>query len=101
MCDFVEKSVEQVCKVIDGFMSVVQKMADIFEGLVIMVQISVCDVICKIFIYIEQNLNVVFDFVQRMVCVKDMQEVMQIQVEFVCSQFEVMQIQMKEFGFMV
>ena len=44
--------------------------------------------------------NTAFDLAQRMVRAKDMQEAMQIQAEFVRTQFEAMQAQMKEFGSM-
>jgi phasin len=100
MRDFAEKSVEQARKAIDGFMSAAQKTADTFEGSATTVQASARDAARKTFTYTEQNLNAAFDLAQRMVRAKDMQEAMQIQAEFVRSQFEAMQSQMKEFGSM-
>ncbi len=100
MRDFAEKSVEQARKAIDGFMSAAQKTADTFEGSAATVQTSARDAARKTFTYTEQNLNAAFDLAQRMVRAKDMQEAMQIQAEFVRSQFEAMQAQMKEFGSM-
>jgi hypothetical protein len=52
----------------------------------------------RTFSYAEQNIAAAFDLAQRMVRAKDMQEAMQIQAEFVRTQFESMQTQMKEFG---
>ena len=100
MRDFAEKSVEQARKAIDGFMSAAQKTADTFEGSATTVQASAKDAARKTFSYTEQNLSAAFDLAQRMVRAKDMQEAMQIQAEFVRSQFEAMQSQMKEFGSM-
>jgi phasin len=100
MRDFAEKSVDQARKAIDGFMSAAQKTADTFEGSATTVQAGARDAARKTFTYTEQNLNAAFDLAQRMVRAKDMQEAMQIQAEFVRSQFEAMQAQMKEFGSM-
>jgi|SRR6476620_1483969 phasin len=100
MRDFAEKSVEQARKAIDGFMSAAQKTADTFEGSANTVQASAKDAARKTFSYTEQNLSAAFDLAQRMVRAKDMQEAMQIQAEFVRTQFESMQAQMKEFGSM-
>lgn len=98
MRDFAEKSVEQARKAIDGFMSAAQKTVDTFEGSANTVQASATDATRKTFTYAEQNLTAAFDLAQRMVRAKDMQEAMQIQAEFVRTQFEAMQTQMKEFG---
>jgi len=100
MRDFAEKSVEQARKAIDGFMSAAQKTSDTFEGSASTVQASARDAARKTFAYTEQNLSAAFDLAQRMVRAKDVQEAMQIQAEFVRSQFEAMQTQMKEFGSM-
>jgi phasin len=100
MRDFAEKSVDQARKAIDGFMTAAQKTVDTFEGSANTVQASAKDATRKTFSYAEQNLSAAFDFAQRMVRAKDMQEAMQIQAEFVRSQFEAMQNQMKEFGSM-
>ncbi|WP_414471927.1 phasin [Microvirga sp. M2] len=98
MRDLAEKSVEQARKAIDGFMNAAQKTVDTFEGSANTVQASAKDATRKTFTYAEQNLSAAFDLAQRMVRAKDMQEAMQIQAEFVRTQFEAMQSQMKEFG---
>jgi phasin len=100
MRDFAEKSVEQARKAIDGFMSAAQKTVDTFEGSTNTLQATAKDATRKTFSYAEQNLSAAFDLAQRMVRAKDPQEAMQIQAEFVRSQFEAMQTQMKEFGAM-
>ncbi len=98
MRDFAEKSVEQARKAIDGFMGAARKTVDTFEGSANNVQASAKDMTQRTFSIAEQNITAAFDMAQRMVQAKDMQEVMRIQAEFVRSQFESMQNQMKEFG---
>jgi phasin len=100
MRDFAEKSVEQARKAIDGFMGAAQKTVDTFEGSASTVQTSATDATRKTFTYAEQNISAAFDLAQKMVRAKDVQEAMQYQAEFVRSQFESMQAQMKEFGSM-
>jgi phasin len=100
MRDFAEKSVEQARKAIDGFMGAAQKTVDTFEGSANTVQTSAKDATRKTFTYAEQNIAAAFDLAQKMVRAKDVQEAMQYQAEFVRSQFEAMQSQMKEFGSM-
>lgn len=100
MRDLAEKSVEQARKAIDGFMGAAQKTVDTFEGSATTVQSGAKDATRKTLTYAEQNISAAFDLAQKMVRAKDMQEAMQIQGEFVKSQFESMQTQMKEFGSM-
>ena len=100
MRDFAEKSVEQARKAMDGFIGAAQKTVDTFEGSANTVQASAKDMTRKTFAYAEQNIAAAFDLAQRMVRAKDLQEAMQVQAEFVRSQFESMQTQMKEFGSM-
>ena len=100
MRDFAEKSVEQARRAMDGFIGAAQRTVDTFEGSANTVQASAKDMTRKTFSYAEQNIQAAFDLAQRMVRAKDVQEAMQIQAEFVRSQFESMQTQMKEFGSM-
>jgi phasin len=98
MRDFAEKSVEQARKAIDGFMGAAQKTVDTFEGSADTVQASAKDVTRKTFSYAEQNIAAAFDLAQKMVRARDLQEAMQYQAEYVRSQLEAMQSQMKELG---
>src|SRR5918995_3202851 len=98
MREFAEKSVEQARKAIDGFLGAARKTADTLESSATKVQASGKEVASKTFEYAEQNISAAFDLAQRLVRAKDMQEAMQIQAEFVRSQFAAMQDQMKEFG---
>ena len=100
MRDFAEKSVEQARRAMDGFIGAAQRTVDTIEGSANTVQASAKDMTRKTFSYAEQNIQAAFDLAQRMVRARDVQEAMQIQAEFVRSQFESMQTQMKEFGSM-
>ncbi|QFU15655.1 phasin [Microvirga thermotolerans] len=98
MRDFAEKSVEQARKAMDGFLGAAQKTVDTFEGSATTAQASVKDVTRKTFSYAEQNIAAAFDLAQKMVRAKNVQEAMQYQAEFVRSQIESMQAQMRDLG---
>jgi phasin len=90
--------VEQARKAMDGFIGAAQKTVDTFEGSANTMQASAKDMTRKTFTYAEQNIAAAFEFAQKMVRAKDMQEAMQAQAEYVRSQFEAMQAQMRELG---
>ena len=98
MRDFAERSVEQARKAMDGFIGAAQRTVDTLEGSANTVQASAKDMTRKTFAYAEQNIQAAFDLAQRMVRAKDLQEAMQVQADFVRSQFEAMQTQMREFA---
>src|SRR5215213_1106305 len=100
MRDFAEKSVEQARRAMDGFIGAAQRTVDTLEGSANTVQTSAKDLTRKTLSYAEQNIHAAFDLAQRMVRARDVQEAMQIQAEFVRSQFESMQTQMREIGSM-
>ena len=98
MRDFAEKSVDQARKAFDGFIGAARKTADTLQSSATTAQVSAQDVSRKTFSYAEQNISAAFDLAQRLVRAKDVQEAMQIQAEFVRSQFAAMQSQMRDFG---
>ena len=98
MRDFAEKSVDQARRAFDGFMGAAQRTVDTMENAGNTVQSSAKDVTRRTLSYAEQNVAAAFDLAQRLVRARDVQEAMQIQAEFVRSQFNAMQSQMKEFG---
>ena len=100
MRDFAEKSVEQARKAFDGFMSAAQRTVDTLESSATSVQSNTKDLTQRTFEYAEQNVSAAFDLAQKLVRAKDVQEAMQLQAEYVRSQFAAMQTQMKEFGSM-
>ena len=100
MRDFAEKSVEQARKAFDGFMGAAQRTVDTLESSASSVQSNTKDLTQRTFEYAEQNVSAAFDLAQKLVRAKDVQEAMQLQADYVRSQFAAMQTQMKEFGSM-
>ena len=98
MRDFAEKSVEQARKAFDGFLGAAQKTVESVDGSAAAVRDNAQDMTRKSLGYAEQNMRAAFDHAQKLVRAKDLQEAMQIQTEFVKSQFNTMQEQMKEIG---
>ena len=84
MRQFAEQSVEQAKKAVDGFLTAAQ--------------LSAKDVSQKVMGFAEQNISNSFEFAQKLVRAKDIQEVMALQQEFLKSQMQAMQAQAKDLG---
>src|SRR2546421_12629594 len=98
MRQFAEQSVEQAKKAVDGFLSAAHKTAVTLETQASTAQTSAKDVGQKVMNFAEQNINNSFDFAQKLVRAKDIQEVMALQQEFLKSQMQSMQAQAKDLG---
>jgi phasin len=99
MRDFAEKSVDQARKAMDGFIGAAQRAIDTFDGSSTNpMQTSALDLSRRSLALAEQNLGAAFEHAQRLVRAKDPAEAMRLQAEFVQSQFQAMQAQMREFG---
>lgn len=98
MRDFAERSVEQARKAFDGFMGAAQRTVEGLETSASSVATNTTDMTRKSFSYAEQNITAAFEHAQRLVRAKDVQEAMQLQSEFVRSQFAAMQEQMRDIG---
>jgi phasin len=96
MRDFAERSVEQARKAFDGFVGAAQKAVETFEGSTSTMQSSATEAARKGLTYAEQNVSAAFEHAQKLVRAKDLQEAMQLQSEFVRTQFASMQGQIKE-----
>jgi phasin len=98
MRDFAEKSVEQARKAFEGFVGAAQRSVATSEAAAAKAQTQVKEYGHKAFAFAETNVNAAFDLAQRLVRAKDVQEVMQLQSEFMKSQMQSMQTQAQEFG---
>jgi len=98
MRDFAEKSVEQARKAVDSFLSAARRTFDTLESSANTAQASAKDMTQKTLNYAEQNLSAAFDHAQRLVRAKDVQEAVQLQSDFVRSQFAALQSQMRDIG---
>ena len=98
MRQFAEQSVEQAKKAVDGFLTAAQKTAATLETQANTAQAGVKDVREKVMSFAEENINSSFEFAQRLVRAKDIQEVMALQQEFLKQQMQQMQSQAKDLG---
>ncbi len=98
MRDFAEKSVEQARKAFDGFLGAASKAVTATESQTASVQANSREMAQKAIGYAEQNISASFEFAQKMVRAKDVQELMQIQADYMKSQMATMQTQLQEVG---
>ena len=98
MRQFAEQSVEQAKKAVDGFLTAAQKTATTLETQANTAQSGAKDVREKVMSFAEQNIANSFEFAQKLVRAKDVQEVTALQQEFLKSQMQAMQAQAKDLG---
>jgi phasin len=93
-----ERSVTQTRQALESFMQAARRTAETMEQTTDKVQAGAKDMAQRTLSAAEQNLRTSLDYAERLVRAKDLQEATQIQSEFVRTQAEAMQAQMKEFG---
>ena len=98
MRQFAEQSVEQARKAVDGFVAAAQKAVATAETQAASAQSSAKDVGHKAMSFAEQNIANSFEFAQKLVRAKDIQEVMALQQEYLQAQMKAMSEQAKDLG---
>jgi phasin len=98
MRQFAEQSLEQARKAVDGFMTAAQKAVTTVEAQASVAQSGAKDVGQKAMSFAEQNMASSFEFAQKLVRAKDLQEVMALQQEFLQSQMKALSEQAKDLG---
>jgi phasin len=98
MRQFAEQSVEQARKAVDGFMTAAQKAVSTAETQAATAQSGAKDMGAKVMGFAEQNIANSFEFAQKLVRARDIQEVMALQQEFLKSQMQAMQEQARNLG---
>jgi phasin len=98
MRQFAEQSVAQARKAVDGFLTAAQTTASTLETQAASAQSGAKDVQSKAMSFAERNIANSFDFAQKLVRAKDIQEVMALQQEFLKSQMQAMTEQAKDLG---
>src|SRR3954452_20933050 len=93
-----ERSVAQTRQALDSFLGAARRTAETMEQTTDKLQAGAKDMAQRTLSAAEQNIRTSLDYAERLVRAKDLQEAAQIQSEFVRSQAEAMQAQMKEFG---
>lgn len=98
MRQFAEQSVEQARKAVDGFMAAAQKAVTTAETQAATAQSNAKNVGTKAMTFAEQNIANSFEFAQKLVRAKDIQEVMALQQEYLQTQMKAMSEQAKDLG---
>jgi len=95
---FAEKSVEQAKQAFDGFISAAHNAVGAFEGHAETARKGAKHVTEKAMNFAEQNVAASFEFAQKLLRAKDVQEVLKLQAEFVRTQMQVLAEQARELG---
>ena len=96
MRNFAEKSVEEARKAFDSFITAARTAATQVESQAAAAQAGARDVGHRAVSFAERNVATSFDFAQRLVRAKDMEEMMRLQTEFVKAQMQTLTDQAKE-----
>lgn len=96
MREFAEKSVDQARKAFDDFMSVTQKAVETAEDSASIVQSGATDVNRKTLSYAEEHMDAAFQFAQKLVQAKDLEEMVGLQQSYLRSQMEALGEQARE-----
>jgi phasin len=93
-----EKSVEQARQAIEGFMAAAHNTVSVMEGQAETARKGAKNVSQKAIDFAERNIASSFDFAQRLVRAKDMQEMLELQASYVRTQMQALGEQAKELG---
>lgn len=93
-----EKSVEQAKQAVEGFISAAQSTVTALEGQAATARKGAKDVGTKAMEFAGQNITSSFDFAQKLVHAKDVQEMLDLQASYIKSQMQVLSEQAKELG---
>ncbi|MBK5958989.1 hypothetical protein CCR97_12330 [Rhodoplanes elegans] len=93
-----ERSVEQAKLAFNNYMQAAQEAVSAFEDRVKASQVGAQGISKKAMNFAERNVISAFDFAQRVVQAKDIQEVVKMQAEFVQTQMQVLSEQLKDLG---
>ncbi|MFY9625804.1 MAG: phasin family protein [Rhodoplanes sp.] len=93
-----ERSVEQAKLAFNNYMQAAQEAVSTFEERVKASQVGAQGISKKAMTFAERNVLSAFEFAQKIVQAKDIQELVRMQTEFVQSQMQVLSEQVKELG---
>jgi phasin len=101
MREMADRSVEQAKKAFEQFLNATQKAVATAEGSAKTLRDSAADVNRQALAYIEDNVSASFDFAQRLVQARTMEEMAALQQEFVKRQMSVASEQGQQLGQMM
>jgi phasin len=93
-----EKSVAQAKEAVEGFISAAQRTVSALEGQAETARKGAKDVSGKAMVFAERNITSSFDFAQKLVRAKDVQEMLELQASYIQTQMQVLAEQAKELG---
>ena len=93
-----EKSVAQAKQAVEGFISAAHRTVSTFEGQAETARKGAKDVSAKAMDFAGKNITSSFDFAQKLVRAKDMQEMLELQASYVRTQMQALADQAKELG---
>jgi phasin len=93
-----ERNVEQARVAFNNYIQAAQEAVSTFEQRVAAGQVGAKDVSRKAMTYAERNVAAAFEFAQKLVHAKDIQDVIRIQGEFVQAQMQALSEQAKDLG---
>ena len=96
MRDFAEKSVEQARTAVSSFIQTARKATDSLQTSTKTAELPAGVAFSRGLEFTEQNVAAAFELAQKLVRARDVQEAMQLQSEYVRTQFAALQTQAKE-----
>ncbi len=93
-----ERSVEQAKLAFNNYMQAAQEAVTTFEDRLKASQVGAQGISKKAMNFAERNVLSAFEFAQKIVQAKDIQELVRMQTEFVQSQMQVLSEQVKDLG---
>jgi phasin len=93
-----EKSVEQAKQAVEGFISAAHRTVSTFEGQAETARKGAKDMSAKAMDFAGKNITSSFDFAQKLVRAKDIQEMLELQATYVRTQMQALADQAKELG---
>jgi phasin len=96
MRDFAEKSVEQARSAVSTFIQTARKATDSLQTSTKTAELPAGVAFSRGLEFTEQNVAAAFELAQKLVRARDVQEAMQLQSEYVRTQFAALQTQAKE-----
>jgi phasin len=93
---FAEKSVEQARKAFDGFVGAANEAVSTFEGRAATAHAGAKDVTKKAMGFVEQNIASSFDFAQKLMRAKDIEQVVELHSEYAKEQISKLSEQAQE-----
>lgn len=93
---FAEKSVEQARQAFDGFISAAHRAVSAFEGQAESARKGAKDVTEKAIVFAQSNIATSFDFAQRLVQARNVEDVLNLQADYIKTQMQALTEQAKQ-----